>query len=106
MGKEEILNFITENLPSFSKNNEKGYCMFTTTTQHQYAGSIEELIVLGISIIRDKPILQYPTLTELMGMKTELDKTYKFRMSDIGTNPHYIKGMELDKYRKFNKTPL
>lgn len=52
MKLEDVIEFIRECDPKFSKGMDDKYCMFTVPTQHIRADTIEELLEEGISLYK------------------------------------------------------
>lgn len=61
----ELIEFIREYQPTFRKT-EKGWQIFTVATQHVDKETLEEALAFCYHVIEDKPILQYPTVSELV----------------------------------------
>jgi len=63
--KNKLLEFIKEHEPKFEKQRDGSWQIFTVATQHVNKPTLEECIKFCYYVIEEKPILKYPTMSEL-----------------------------------------
>lgn len=100
--QNKLLEFIEFHQPRFTKTKD-GWQIFTVATQHVTKPTLQEALDFCYYVIEEKPILKYPTLSELIKSYKE-DKCeksedgkglYLYRLSEIGYKPHFICETEL-----------
>lgn len=97
----ELIDFIKEYQPKFEKKND-GWEIFTVATQHVKKDTLEEALEFCYYVIREKPILKFPTLEELIKQfkAGTLEETYGYNCrltgSEYGYRPGFITYSELE----------
>lgn len=109
----DIVLFIANHLPQFSKRSGEKYRMFTVLTQSIEADTVTELLERGINMMKHgAEVLKYPTLSELLKQVIEKygkieyvpDESYfQYRLFDTGTTPSWCPGKELKMMIKHNE---
>lgn len=97
-----LIEFIEKYEPKFRKK-ESGWEIFTVPTQHVNKPTLLEAIEFCHYVIREQPILKYPTISELI-KEYNSDKSlhtdgctgyFEVRHGDVGYNPGVISEKEL-----------
>lgn len=100
----ELIDFIKEYQPKFEQSSDGEWNIFTVATQHVKKPTLEEALEFCYYVIKEKPILEYPTLADLKAQfkagTLEPKWAYPVRLtgSEVGYRPGFITHSELEIY--------